>query len=415
MKNLLSLVRYFRKLEAEGLLPVFVLTACVQGQVIGSQLLITFFLTPSEIGVIRSLESALAVLILIGSFGAQALSIREVAAHIDKPDQLLILRHIYLLVVFGALMMVMGVFTIHASWQSSVILDLLVLSSGIVLFTNAIRATAGFTQGARIIKDFYLYLIPLSLSALAVQLFVAAYWSVSGWIVGRYLSEGIMLLGMAALLYKLDYSALKQGCISWVQLYRLGCNGVLVNLTLVLKVIADSLPILILTALKIPTEKIGFFGLAVLVVTTTLLPLSVVAQRALPLMVIDDMHRGAVYHHDRYLVKLNMKLALGGSLILTVASLSLYWFVGGDYALAFLLTAILCWSLPLKGLALAYGTVLMARRSYSVSILINSIEVLLVAIAGFFLVSRWGVAGAVCAFTLGSAWSFAAYWFAARR
>lgn len=403
-----------KKLEAEGFFPIFVLTACVQGTVIGTQLLVTFFLNPSEVGIVRSLESALSVMILVGSFGAQALSIRDVAIHRKISDQILVLRSIYLLVLVGAILIIVGVFTMRVVWQKSVMLDMLMLTSGMVFLTNAMRATTGFAQGAGLVNKIYLLLVPLSILAVVIQLAITSRWGISGWVIGRYLSEGVMLIGVAALLYKTIFPVEIKGPIDLLQLRKLGYNGILVNSALMLRVLTDSLPILILTVLKVPTDRIGFFGIAVLVMTTASLPLAIVAQRALPLMLMRNGHQETANTQTRDLVLLIIKLALGGSAVLTLGSLLLYWGVGGRYELAFLLTAVLCWNLPLKGLALAYGTVLMVKRSYSISIWINIVEVTLVAITGFILVKRWGVVGAICAVTLGSVWSMIAYRFAVK-
>jgi O-antigen/teichoic acid export membrane protein len=409
-----TLRQRLNNLEAQGFFPIFVLTACVQGTVIGTQLLVTLFLSPSEVGIIRSLESALSVMILVGSFGVQALSIRDVAFHKKLSDQILVLRSIYLLVFLGAFLIIVGIFTMRALWQKSVILDMLLLTSGIVFLTNSIRAATGFAQGAGLVNKIYLPLIPLSIFAVAIQLTITNLWGIPGWIIGRYVSEGVMLLGVAALLYKLITPVAIKKNISLVQIKKLGINGILVNSALMLRVVSDSLPILILTALKVPTDQIGFFGIAVLVVTTASLPLAIVAQRALPLMVMRDGDKETADTLNRYLVRMIMKLALSGSALLTVVSLLLYWVVGGPYALAFLFTAVLCWALPLKGLALAYGTVMMVKRNYVISIWINIFEVTLVAISGFIMINKWGVIGSVFAVIFGSMWSMIAYRYAVR-
>lgn len=409
-----TLRQRLNRLEEKGFFPILVLTACVQGTVIGTQLLVTFFLNPSEVGVVRSLESALSVMTLVGSFGAQALSIRDVAIHKRISDQILVLRSIYIIVLLGAFLMIVGIFTMRALWQKSVILDMLLLASGMVFLTNAVRATTGFAQGASLVNKIYLPLIPLSIFAVVIQLTITSLWGISGWIIGRYMSESVMLLGVAALIYKLVAPVPSQKTINLVQIRQLGYNGILVNLALMLKVVTDSLPILILTTLKIPTDQVGFFGIAVLVMTTASLPLAIVAQRALPLMVMQDGHKEIADTQNRDLVRVLMKLALSGSALLTVGSLWLYWGVGGRYALAFLFTAVLCWTLPLKGLAIAYGTVLMVKRSYKIAIWINVFEVALVAIAGLIMINKWGVVGAIFAVIFGGIWSMIAYRFAVR-
>lgn len=403
------------RIEQNGYIPLLMVTVCIQGGIIISQFMAAFFITPSEIGVIRAIESVLSILILVGGFGMQSLSIREVAADQRKINRLNIIRNIYIIITLASLFVVLGIFIVRAFLNQTIILDNILMISGVVLLTNAIRVTSGFTQGAGLVGKTYLYLIASTIVALAVNVIAASYWSVAGWIVGRYLSEFVTLVVLISITYKLVSPITYHLPISSKQIKNLLYDGFKINIALTVKLIGENLPILMMTALKLPTDKIGFLGLAILAINSAMLPLAVLAQRAFPVMSSYRFQPKELKGLTKTLVRTSLKLAFLVSIVLFIISILLYKKLAGVYADAFLLTAALCWIVPLKSIALAYGTNLVATSQLNAAIKINLIEVIILLIAGLITTKRWGTFGLVYTIILASSWSAIAYWALVKR
>ncbi|MDT3671428.1 MAG: hypothetical protein ROZ37_14000 [Aromatoleum sp.] len=405
LKNLRSLLD---GLEQSGLLPVLMVTVCIQGTVILGQFLVALILSPSELGVIRSLESALSVLVLVGSAGTQALSIRDIAEEQNPRRRMIALRNIYLVVITGALIVGLTVVGARALMRPSAIVDAVALCAGMVLLTNMLRATTGFAQGAALVQHCYRRLMVLSGVSIVLQISLAGARGIPGWIAARYLGEAVTLIGLLIVLRRATPPVPWRAPLEWVELMRSVRHGSAVNLALVLRLLADSLPVLALTAFKVPTDRIGVFGLAMLALTSVTLPLAVLVQRALPKMVSALSRKGAMEAQMSELVRMTLLTGVVGAAALCAVSMIAYWLIGGAYSSAFLFAAVLSWILPIKALALAYGTRLMVVRRYGASVWINLAEVALGGGVCFLGIPAWGAQGAAVAVALGTVWSAAA-------
>lgn len=403
------------RIAQSGYVPLLMVTICIQGGIIISQFIAAFFITPSEIGVIRAIESVLSILVLVGGFGMQSLSIREIAASQDTTNRLSILKDIYIVIILGALFVTLGVFIVRALLNQTIILDNILMISGVVLLTNAIRVTSGFTQGAGLVGKTYLYLMISTIAALAVTVVAVSCWSVAGWIAGRYVSELLTLLVLISITFRLVGPITHYPTTSLEKIKSLLRDGFKINTALIVKLIADNLPILMMAALGVPTDEIGFLGLAVLTINSAMLPLAVLAQRAFPAMSSHRLHPKELENLTMTLVKISLKLAFLVSAVIFTSSVFLYNVFGGVYAHAFLLTAALCWTIPLKSIALTYGTNLIASNQLNSAIKINLTEVVILIIAGVASMNLWGVFGLVCAIILANSWSAIAYWTLATR
>ncbi|MDP3520533.1 MAG: hypothetical protein Q8S02_07910 [Hydrogenophaga sp.] len=412
MLNFVS--KQLRRIEHNGYIPLLIVTICIQGGIIASQFAATLFLTPSEIGVIRVIESALSIMILAGSVGAQTLSIRESAITKTKSQQLVALRNIYLIIALGASVVILGLTAFHTVWNRSILLDYILAISGIVLLTNAVRATSGFTQGVGLISKTYIYLTATTGIAAGITVFAASNWSVFGWIAGRYIGELLTLATLSAIVYKMV------GAIPWrasdhlSKLKKLLHDGFKINTALVIKLTGDNLPVLIMAALKRPTDEIGFLGLAILAANSAMLPLAVLAQRAFPIMANHRSHPKELKRQTKLLGKTSLILSFLICAVLFTASAFFQKTLNSIYIDAFLLMTILCWTVPLKSMALVYGTNLMAKGQLNTSIKINAIEVILLGLLGLTATQIWGSKGAAYAIVLASLWSATAYNLAAK-
>lgn len=408
-----TISRYFNFFEKQQYLPVFILTICIQGEVIACQFLAAFILAPSEIGVIRSLEAALSLIVMIGGCGAQALAIRDVARQQCLVSQLKTLRDIYLVAVLGSIIMIFCFVFVYYVQHITPIYSFLPLMLGLVFLTNAVRATSGFFQGVQKVDKIYLFQFVITFIAIFIQLTFTHQWRELGWVIGRYLSEALILLAMWAALYKLIGQVPWGSRIDWASLTKLMRDGFAVNVANIIRLLIDNLPIFLLIAFKIPNNQIGFLGLALLANTAATLPMAVASQRILPIMFHHNQEPQIVRKLTKEIIRLNFKLSLVGLFILLSGCLFMYFFIGGHYATTFFIEALLCWVLPFKGFTLAYGTLLMSRASYRVSILLGISEVILIIGIGLLTIVRWGMIGAVFATVIGAIWSAGSHRFAA--
>lgn len=85
-----------------GPLPLFFTTVSIQGAVVLSQFVAAFIVTPNEIGVIRTIESAISVLVLLTGLGAQVIAVRDGAAETMVDLQAAVLRDTMGILMVGA-------------------------------------------------------------------------------------------------------------------------------------------------------------------------------------------------------------------------------------------------------------------------------------------------------------------------
>ena len=397
-----KMVRVFNRFEQNGLLPVFVVTVCIQGAVIVSQFLAALVLTPAEMGVIRSVESVLSVLILIASAGSQSLSIREIAGAGSLTVQLQVLRSIYFVVLAVCIAVIAIVAATAEFVLRSVVMQLVFASSGVVLVSNLLRTTTGFAHGARLVGSCYRHLAVYSSFAVVLQFGFSAALGVKGWIVGRYVGESLVLLGLSFSLFRGEGLRWLRGNLDLLGIWMNFKRGMVVNASLVLRLIADSVPVFAMTAMKVPTDQIGHVGLALLATTSMALPLAVLSQRSLPRMAALHEMQSALDSERAQLERLSIKTAFVCSITLSIVSFLAWGLIGGAYGQSFILTAVLSWVLPLRAYALSSGTYLLVLRNYVASVWVNFFEALLVSVFILVLLPRIGVAAVVVSVFFGA-------------
>jgi O-antigen/teichoic acid export membrane protein len=389
--------------------PVLILTLSAQGAVIVSQILLVMIVSPSELGIIRALESSLSIIILIASLGSQALSIREVAVFNNYYDKAITLRDIYLIVLIGGLVVILGMFFIKPFMGNSSLYSYLLTFTAMIFLTNMLRATTGFSQGAGMVKEIYQLVVGCSLIGILIQLLLTHQFGIHGWILGRCFSEFITLI---ATYFKIEYTKIK---IPWLapininQFYSLMLGGISVNSALILRVVIDNLPIMILAFLKVSTDQIGFFGLAILVVSSATLPMAIASQYYLPLLVPKAGDLITVKHNGFRLRKIETRLAIYINFSLTLAAIIIYFAVGGLYTDACIMTGLLAFTIPLKGMALANGTLLMAMRFYNITFMLNLIEGIICILLGVLLTIYYGVYGLIASLFISNLFSAFGY------
>jgi len=360
--------------ESSKLLQLIIITACIQGGVIISQFLITPWVDPSIVGTVRSLETIIALVVLAGSVGMQGIAIRDTAAShcVDRQNE--VLRQVFLLVIIASSFVIAGVYVAHKFVLTSVISSYVFTTCGLVLLTNLLRVTTGFAQGAKAIREIYFALMLVTGVGIVLHVVLTKFYGIEGWMIARYIGE---LLCLAAVWWQLRshiFMALNFRLVNRRELMTTAKSGVIINASLFVRLLVDSLPVLMLTAYHVRTDEIGFFGIALLSLILGLLPLTIIAQRAIPELV-EVVDNKAVLR-ERYYVFFKSMLRISSSVALALILLSLVWlmFVGGVYKQTAIYVLVLALTLPLKAIALTSGTMLLALRVFSLSLKVNIAE-----------------------------------------
>nr|WP_218166115.1 MULTISPECIES: hypothetical protein [unclassified Pseudomonas] len=385
--------------ESSKLLQLIVITACIQGGVIISQFLITPWVDPSVVGVVRSLETIIALVVLAGSLGMQSIAIRDTAASHGTSRQSEVLRQVFLLVGIASGVVIAGIYVAHEFVLTSAISSYVFTTCGLVLLTNLLRVTTGFAQGAKAIREIYFVLMLVTGAGVILHVVLTKLYGIQGWMAARYLGEFFCL---AAVWWKLRahiFLALDFRQVNGRELMTTAKSGVIVNASLFVRLLVDSLPVLMLTAYHVKTDEIGFFGIAILSLILGLLPLAIIAQRALPELVEVIHDKSELRERYHAFSKSMLKISSTVALLLILCSCIWLVCVGGVYKQTAMYIIVLALTLPLKAMALACGTILVALRVFSLSLKTNIVEgllVLLILYVGIPVLDAWaGVLGYV--------------------
>ncbi|ORT71900.1 lipopolysaccharide biosynthesis protein [Pseudomonas mosselii] len=401
------LARIIRTFEKSRLLQLFIVTACIQGGVIISQFLIAPFVEPAVVGVVRSLETIMALVVLAGSLGMQSIAIRDTAACEDASMRQAVLRQVFMLVGVTSAVVIVGIFLAHELVLTTIISSYVFLMCGLVLITNLLRVTTGFAQGARVIHQIYLTLMVVTAAGVVLHVALTWQYGVQGWMAARYITEVLCLLAVWWCLRSCIGPSFQLLHVNVSDLMVTAISGITINASLFVRLLVDSLPVLMLTALHVRTEEIGFFGLANLSLVLGLLPLAIVAQRAIPdlVEVLNDPFRLSAKFNAFLKSMIVVSSMVAAALV--IAAVSWLLLIGGKYEMAAKYVVFLALSLPLKAIVLACGTMLVALRVFGLSLKVNIVEGLLVMLILYFGISEFGAWAGVVACLVGALLSLA--------
>jgi O-antigen/teichoic acid export membrane protein len=367
-------------LERGDFLPVLALVIAIQGTVLVSQSVAALFLAPAAIGRIRLFESVISVAVLFSGFGAAALAVRDVAVHRQSPDLSERIINFLILPIFGAFLISLFVIIsklFRISWTDQ-ILDISLVTIFLILFINLVRLSSAVAQGLLIVRRIYFWVILGSLTASASQIFGAYIGTMESWVGGRILGETILLVVI--------WMAMRGDLpvISWRKIPRLQTllttagRAALINTGLTLRMIADAAPILLLSGVFPAFAKggnaaeIGHFGIATLFLTAALLGPAVVSQRTLP--IIAAAAYDTVPAINRQFLK---RMTVAGIVIaatVAVTALSLRHLDDGRLDEGLLAAAAIMLSVPMKAVATAFGTMMLAKGELRLPIYITLAE-----------------------------------------
>jgi O-antigen/teichoic acid export membrane protein len=384
------------------LLQLFIVTACIQGGVIISQFLIAPFVEPAVVGVVRSLETVIALVVLAGSLGMQSIAIRDTAASTEQGEQAMVLRQVFVLVGITSAVVILGIFLAHEFMLTTAISSYVFMTCGLVLFTNLLRVTTGYAQGAKAINEIYVALMFVTGAGVILHVVLTRLYGIHGWMAARYVTEVLCLAAVWWRLREHIVPTLKLFQVKRGALMATAASGMTINASLFVRLLVDSLPVLMLTALHVKTEEIGFFGLAILSMVLGLLPLAIIAQRAIPDLVEVLEDKALLAAKFKAFLKSMVLVSSSMSVALMVAAGGWLMLIGGQYEMTAKFVLILALSLPLKAIVLSCGTMLVALRVFGLSLKVNIVEGLLVVLILYFGIPEFSGWAGVAAYVAGT-------------
>ncbi|CAJ0715282.1 hypothetical protein LMG6871_01394 [Ralstonia edaphis] len=273
--------------------------------------------------------------------------------------------------------------------------------AGVALFSNTIRVIAAFMQGTQTASLFSLRVALLTCLSVGVVCLMARVFGVGGWVVGRYIGEATVLVGM--LLAVRHYFEGGEGFgRHMLPTWHIVSLGVTANLALFFRLLCDNLPILALAAAKVPTDQIGFFGLASLMLMGPNLLLSVTAQVELPRLVA-QLHTPALLR-ERFGRLLRNMVALAAVFLVFVF---IAWFInykwlGLAYTPAINALFIMVLALPMRAATLSLGILITALGKYRIFVYVNIIEAIITAMFAYPVARHFAAEGIIILFVVGS-------------
>ena len=365
-------------LEKGDFLPILALVIAVQGTVLISQSGAALFLDPVAIGKIRLFESVISIGVLVAGFGAPALAIREMASRDNANRRGEVLRDLLILPILGAAVLCIAaiVATLFGAGWILPLRDVLLASSVLLIAVNLVRMASAVAQGLVIVQQVYLWVIAGSIMAALLQISGAAFGTLPTWITGRLLGE-LVLLGCMLMAMRAHFPAIRwRRSVDFPALLRMMTQATIINLGLIVRMVADAAPILLLGGVLVQVTRattgiaIGHFGVATLFLTAALLPLSVMSQRALPLITAAPSKMAIVSAFRRKILVVGFVIAA----VLSAVALSLRLLDDGRMDAGLVAAALLMIAVPMKAFASAIGTAMLAQGELKLPVWITSAE-----------------------------------------
>jgi len=264
-------------------LPFLLLSlASVQGVTYVSQALAAKGLSPGDFGSIRSIESILAIVVVLGGLGMPTLATRYAAEMTDDAARGLLLRRLLTIAVATSLATAVAVSLVSRFvFPEPTASTLRVLSLAMAL-TVCSRVIQGYAVGAKRIVTVSILTVLLSFVSLPTLVVLAWRQGLMGWVAGRYGTEALLVLVLVLSMRSVLHPARPATAVPAVgELARLGFP---IALSLLLRSGQDAVGLLALNLLRAPGPMVGHMGLGSLLVAALAVIPGAVSSLCLPEM-----------------------------------------------------------------------------------------------------------------------------------
>lgn len=371
-----SLVRKARQLGALGLrvyhigLPHLVLSVvCVQGLTYLAQFLIARLVSPADFGVVRGVEAALAVVLLVVSVGMPSLAVKSIAEVDDPATRARLLGRLLLLSIGFPLACLPLVVVVGPLLLPTEARPYLLALLGVPVLASFDRTGLNYFQGIKQVQRMATLNVALSLCALGIIVSAVALFGLPGWVAGRYLGEACFGLALLAVLRPhLGLRGPLPECYTPGALLGL---GVPIALTLVIRSVQDNLGLLLLGTLGFDSASLGYYGLSTLFVTAGLLLPGAVANIALPHLASRRREPDQFWLLYARLLVASAVVSSACAMAVVAVALAVPLLIGSAYAPVVPLLSLLALAIPARGIATAAAVPLLALDEVPVLLAIN--------------------------------------------
>jgi O-antigen/teichoic acid export membrane protein len=357
---------------AAGVPHLMAATVATSGLAYLQQLVIARFVSPADFGIVRSVEAALAVLLVLASFGAPTLAVR-LAAEVEESQQGALLRRLLLLAVCSSALVCLAMVAWSLIGPRTPVTRVLGVLVWVVILTSASRIIYNFHQGIMRVHRASVVATGLAAVSFALLTVLVARHGLNGWIVGRLVGEALSCAGLLWLVWRLLRESRSLGQTyypSWLLRF-----GAVITVSFLLRGALDATGIFMLGVTGAQPAQVGYFGLGTLLMTAILLLPGSLGGVLLPRMVVrrtDAEPAPYLASGIRWAIGLTLPASFLGTLlapILLAALLPAYTAAGS-------IVRVLLWVAPCRAVTAVAGTQLLAASNVRTTILINGAGVL---------------------------------------
>jgi O-antigen/teichoic acid export membrane protein len=383
----------------------------VQGVAYLTQFMIARVVGPEDFAVVRTVEATLNVLVVAASFGMPILAVTTIAGLTDEKAQGRMLGSLVALAVPGGLATA-ALASLASEALAPAAASYLRILAWVMPLTAASRTALNYFQGRQQVQRIAGYTVALSLISLVVVIAAVLTAGLTGWVVGRYVTE---LLFITLLLWSVGPSLSLSGGIPGghgiLSLLRAGSG---IATSLLIRTAMDNAGLYLLVFSGAPDATVGYFGLSSLVLLALSIVPSSIASIALPRMVTRIRHPVAFHALVRRVG--------AGSIVLTLVMAGTTALFAGpavdllfpSYAKAVPILLFLLAALPFRVVSALSAVVLLACDRMVMSVWANLLGLAVTVCAGVAGTAWWGATGTACAVIAGEVVSAGAYVIAAR-
>ncbi len=333
-------------------------------------------LSPSQFGIVRSVESTLAVVLVFASLGHPTLMIREIAASGGDEDRVCRFRTIAFSV---------GVVSFVAAGLAFAVLTILPLDSGdrvwlrgaagLLILSPLVRTTANWFQGQQAFNRFAFWSSIIGGGVLVSTVTFVALLGLRGWLIGRYVGELLAVLVVIGALHQVVGAG---GWRAFGSLPRLWREGAEIAAALGFRTLMDNLSLIMLGLyLGYAHSNVGVYGFATLLWMGALVPGGAMAATELPRLSGVTANREALSQGFRRAVR-RWFLPVSGACV--VLSLGIAWGIPAllpRFSAAVVPGLVLIVGIPFRTTAMISGSVLVVTRRNRLAAAMNLSLVLL--------------------------------------
>lgn len=381
-----------RSVYRAGLFHLIISIIFVQGLTYVSQLIIANMVGPAKFGIVRNVEAIISIVVLFGSAGMPTLAVKSIAQTIDPVMRGRILGRLIRLAF--AISLGISIFVVIAAprFVNSDVAKYLTMLVWVVALISCSRTCINYFQGIKQIHQSSIYTAVLSVVSLILVTLSVRFAGLDGWIVARYISEGLFVALTLFLTRKVvKFTGLLPEAYSYKALMLLG--GPIAG-SLFLRSTLDNAGVLFLGRLGATNEEVGYYSLgAILVIVLMILPAGL-SNLAMPRLAERSSEPAKLLHFFLNLITQTLILVVSLSLIGVFIVPYVIQIFLPEYIPGIATIQILMLVIPFRAIASMCGAVLTALDKNKIIMAGHGLLLVIAVLIYSYTIARFGSIGA---------------------